>query len=64
MLKKLLKKKFANKIFTWGRNLNNCGYEVQNISEGVLPVQLEKLDLDVKKFVSGYSESFVLTKDG
>lgn len=37
MLKKLLKRNFANKIFTWGRNLNNCGYEIDTISDGVAP---------------------------
>lgn len=37
MLKKFLKKKFSNKIFTWGRNLNNCGYEINDIHNGALP---------------------------
>lgn len=38
MLKKILKNNFSNKIFTWGRNLNNCGYEVNDNRDGVLPV--------------------------
>ena len=65
MLNKFIRRFASNRIYSWGRNKHNCGYEITEEIEGNTPLSLEIPDSSqIIKSVSGYSESVLLTTSG
>lgn len=67
MLNRLLVRKFASKVYTFGWNFNNLGRaDSADIRAGVSQPQSLNLNSNkpINKIVMGYSESIVLNEDG
>lgn len=63
MLNKFLKRCASKKIYSWGLNKHNCGYEITEEIKGNIPISLE-INSQIKKSISGFSESVFLTTSG
>jgi alpha-tubulin suppressor-like RCC1 family protein len=65
MIKQLAKRGFVSKVYSWGVNFNNLGYDLKEGEYPYLPEPLKfNAPIDVKKSVCSYSESLLLTKEG
>jgi alpha-tubulin suppressor-like RCC1 family protein len=65
MIRQLIKRGFASRLYSWGANYNNVGSGIKSISGANMPnpVKLESIG-DIKKVICSFSESLVLTSDG
>lgn len=67
MLTKITRRNISSKLFGWGYNKHNCGYPTSSVKNqiGDIPTPLSSENLhEIKKTISGLSESLLLTKDG
>lgn len=65
MLTKVLKRAFSTRVFSWGYNLRNLGFNENEVAFTTLPKELNlELKQNVKKAACGYDSSLIITEKG